>query len=169
MDIKELLDEDAFDPKKLFNEEEYSTLILNRDGFSKKENDSADLILQLLDASITRPEAELVFSRLKELNATQLLIQSIKEAKRPSEKTKLVAACWETGLDFSGDFLFFTSLVCQPDFELAVEALTVAENTENINDNQIDEALQLLRSNKEGSVDLKNALKEFLISLQNGQ
>ena len=49
MDIKELLDEDAFDPEKLFNEKEYSTLIIKRDGFSKKENSSADLIEGLLD------------------------------------------------------------------------------------------------------------------------
>ena len=168
MDIKELLDEDAFDPKKLFNEEEYSTLILDREGFTKKENQSADLILQLLDKEVTREEAEAVFSRLKELNATQLLLQSINEAKRPSEKTKLVAACWETGLDFSKDFLFFTTLICQPDFELAVEALTVAENTETISPEQMDEALHLLNTSKEGSAELKKALIEHLTSLKNG-
>ena len=106
MDIKELLEEDAFDPQKLFNEEEYSTLILDREGFTKKENQVADLLMQLLDKEVTREEAEAVFSRLKELNATQLLLQGISEAKRPSEKAKLVAACWETGLDFSKEFLF---------------------------------------------------------------
>ena len=73
MDIKELLEEDAFDPQKLFNEEEYSTLILDREGFTKKENQVADLVMQLLDKEVTREEAEAVFSRLKELNATQLL------------------------------------------------------------------------------------------------
>ena len=52
--IKELLDEDAFDPKKLFNEEEYSTLIIAREGFSKKENNAADLIESLLEKEITR-------------------------------------------------------------------------------------------------------------------
>ncbi|NBQ47563.1 MAG: hypothetical protein EBU33_03805 [Sphingobacteriia bacterium] len=70
MDIKELLEEDAFDPQKLFNEEEYSTLILDREGFTKKENQVADLVMQLLDKEVTREEAEAVFSRLKELNAS---------------------------------------------------------------------------------------------------
>jgi hypothetical protein len=168
MDMKELLDEDAFDPKKLFNEEEYSTLILDREGFSKKENQTADLVMQLLEKEISREEAEAVFSRLKELNATQLLLQSIKEAKRPSEKARLVAACWETGLDFSSELLFFTELLCQPDFELAVEALTVAENTETVTADQITAALALLKSNPEGPAELKNALTEHLTALKNG-
>jgi hypothetical protein len=168
MDIKELLEEDAFDPQKLFNEEEYSTLILDREGFTKKENQVADLVMQLLDKEVTREEAEAVFSRLKELNATQLLLQGISEAKRPSEKAKLVAACWETGLDFSKELLFFTELLCQPDFELAVEAITVAENTENLSPEQIDTALQLLQTSKEGSSELKNALKEHLNLIKNG-
>lgn len=167
MDIKELLEEDAFDPQKLFNDEEYSTLILDRDGFTKKENQVADLVLQLLDKEVTREEAESIFSRLKELNATQLLLQSIAEAKRPSEKAKLVAACWETGLDFSKELLIFTELICQPDFELALEALTVAENTETATDENIAAALHLLNTSKEGSAELKNALKEHLTLIKN--
>lgn len=35
--IEELLDDDALDPKKLFNEEEYSTLIIGREGFNKNK------------------------------------------------------------------------------------------------------------------------------------
>src|SRR6476620_228756 len=104
MDIKELLDEDAFDPEKLFNEEEYSTLIINREGFSKKENTAADLIEDLLEKGITRAESEEIFKKIKDTNAGDLLVNAIRQAQRTDDKTKLVAACWECGLDFSKDF-----------------------------------------------------------------
>jgi hypothetical protein len=132
MEIKELLDDENNDPKKYFNEEEYSTLYVNREGFSKKDNETADLIEALLDKGITRPELEEIFSKLKEKKAGNMLIDSIKSADRISEKTKLVAACWESGLDFTNDILFFTELCCSADFALAMEALTVVENIEGL-------------------------------------
>lgn len=132
MDIKELLDEENLDPKKLFDENEYSTLIVNRDGFNKKDNDIADLIESLLEKEISRQELEEIFKKLKDKNAHAILVESIKKAGKVSEKTKLVAACWETGLDFTSEFLFFVDLACQNDFALAMEALTVVENVEGI-------------------------------------
>jgi len=130
MDIKELLDEDAFDPEKLFNEEEYSTLIINRDGFSKKENVSADLIEALLEKELSREESEELFLKLKNAQADNLLVEALKKANRISEKTRLAAACWECGLDFSPHFLFFVELACHDDFQLALEALSVVESSE---------------------------------------
>ncbi|MDI1353412.1 MAG: hypothetical protein PSX36_00750 [bacterium] len=132
MDIKELLDEDAFDPEKLFNEKEYSTLLINRAGFSKKENAGADLIEALLEKDLTRAESEELFEKLKTTNSGKLLVDAIKKAGRVSEKIKLVAACWECGLDFSPDFLVFVELSCHDDFQLALEALSVVESSEGV-------------------------------------
>ena len=94
--IKELLDEDAFDPKKLFDEEEYSTLIIAREGFSKKDNTAADLLEGLLEKGITRQESEAIFLKLKENNSVELMVDAIKKAQRIEEKTILTAACWES-------------------------------------------------------------------------
>ena len=104
--IKELLDEDAFDPKKLFNEEEYSTLIIAREGFSKKENNDADLIESLLEKEITRQESEAIFLKLKESNSVDVMVNAIKKAGRVDEKIILAAAGWESCLDFTNHFLF---------------------------------------------------------------
>lgn len=128
--VNELLDEDAFDPKKLFDENEYSTLIIDRGGFSKKENATADLLEALLEPKITRAESEEIFGSLKAANAQKLMVEGIKAAERIEEKTILSAACWECGLDFSNDFLFFVELACHSDFKLAMEALTVVESME---------------------------------------
>ncbi len=157
--LKELLDEDAFDPKKLFNEEEYSTLIIKREGFSKKENDSADLIEGLLEKEITRQESEVIFSKLKENNSVELLIDSIKKAQRLEQKTILTAACWESGLDFTAHFLFFTELACHDNFLLAMEGLTVVENIEGkLDEATLTNALQIAQNSKSKNVELINDL-----------
>jgi hypothetical protein len=155
MDIKELLDEDAFDPKKLFDEKQYSTLIIDRSGFSKKENNTADLLEALLDKEITRTETEEIFSKLKETNSQNLLVSAIKKAERLSERTKLTAACWETGLDFTPYFLFFTELVCHENFELALEALSVVESCEGlISQQELAKALAIADNCKSGNEEL---------------
>ena len=170
MDIKELLDEDAFDPEKLFNEEEYSTLIINREGFSKKENSSADLIEGLLEKEISREESETIFSQLKQNGATALLVDAIKKAARVEEKTKLTAACWETGLDFSADFLMFVELACHDDFQLALEALSVVESTEAVFPEEIlKTALDIAQSGGKKNPQLVNDLIDNLKQRMHGE
>jgi hypothetical protein len=157
--VKELLDEDAFDPKKLFNEEEYSTLIIKRDGFNKKENSAADLIEGLLEKEITRQESEEIFLKLKENNSVELMVDAIKKAQRTEEKTILTAACWETGLDFTNHFLFFVELACYDNFLLAMEALTVVEYIEGmIDESTLTKALQIAQGNKSKNAELLNDL-----------
>lgn len=165
--VNELLDDDAFDPKKLFDEKQYSTLIIDREGFNKKQNDSADLLESLLDPKITRQESEAVFSRLKELNAQKLMVDGIKTASRVEEKIKLTAACWETGLDFSNDVLFFVELACHPDFTLAMEALTVVENLEPespLTHETLTVALNIVTASKSANKELMNDLVETIKS-----
>jgi len=162
MDVNQLLEDDAFDPKKLFNEEEYNTLLINRDGYSKKENDVADLILTLLEKNITRIESEEIFKTLKEKNAQQVLVNAIKQCDRVSEKTKLALACWESCLDFSKHFLFFVDLACSKDFMLSMEAYTVVENCEEtiISEEVLTQALITVKNSKSPNTaiidDLKN-------------
>lgn len=159
MDVNELLDEDAFEQKKLFDEEQYSTLIVNREGFSKKENDIADLIETLLDEKTTRQQSEDIFLKLKETKAQSLLVSSIQTAKKNEEKAKLIAASWESGLDFTPHFLFFAELVGNDDFQIAMEALTVVENIESqIDESILTKALEIAQSVKSTHADLINEL-----------
>lgn len=170
MDIKELLDEDAFDPEKLFNEEEYSTLIINREGFSKKENASADLIEALLEKDLSREESEALFLKLKTGNADKLLVDAIKKAARVEEKTKLVAACWECGLDFSSHFLLFVELACHDDFQLALEALSVVESSEGvIGEDTLQTAMEIALAAKSKNPQLVSDLIENLKSRSNAE
>jgi hypothetical protein len=147
--VNELLDDDAFDPKKLFNQDEYSTLLIKREGFSKSQNSSADLLEGLLKQNITRSETEAIFSKLKEVNAGKLMIDAINSAQRIDEKVLITTACWESGIDFTNDFLFFAQLSCHDNFNLSLEALTVLENIEGTIDEQtLAKALTIAQSKK---------------------
>ena len=49
MAIDELLDDEALNPKELFDEKKFITLLINRDGYSKKKNETAYFIDRLLE------------------------------------------------------------------------------------------------------------------------
>ena len=161
IDVRELLDDESLDTKKLFNEEEYSTLIIKREGFSKSENDTADLLEGLLDENRTRIEKEEIFAELKKANAGEMLVNAIKEAQKNSEKALLIAACWECGLDFTRHFLFFSVLACHNDFNIALEALTLVESIEGtVDEDSLTKALVFAQNNKSENPDLMAALVE---------
>ena len=173
MGVEEILDEEAFDPKKLFNQEEYSTLIFKRDGFSAQENEDADLIESLLDSKNTRAEDEVIYKLLKEANAQAQLINAIQSTEHFEFKSKLIAACWESGLDFNKDILCFAQLTCDNNYQIAIEALTVIDCMDEhpIDAAKIEEALAFLKKQKEGVDSLKNSaiqsLQNLLSNLQN--
>lgn len=149
MGVDELLDEEALDPKKLFDEKEYVTLIIDREGFTKKQNDNADLVMTLLEKELDRKEQEEIYTQLKEVNARKILIEAIGNVKKDSDKAKLCAACWESGIDFSEDFIFFTELACSNDFLLSMEALTVVDNIEGkIDEKTLTAALEIAQNTK---------------------
>jgi len=158
--VNDLLDDDALDPKKLFNEKEYNTLMIDRDGFNKKQNNTADLLENLLDPNITRIESEDIFSKLKEMKSQNLLVDAIEIAERVEEKIILTSACWECGLDFSSNILFFAKLACSENFKLAMEALTVVEyNDEPVIDEVVlKSALEIAQQSKSPNTALIDAL-----------
>ena len=163
MGVDELLDDDAFDPKKLFDEEQYSTLIIKRDGFDKKQNSVADILEALLDEKNTRSENEELFLRLKENNAQQMLMEAIDAADKPSEKVKLLAACWESCLDFTPHFLYFVKMACNADFNIALEALSVVESCEgDIDTVVLAEALLMVQSLEKKPHELIDDLTESI-------
>lgn len=165
MGADELLDENAFDPKELFDESKFSTLLINREGFSKKQNETADFIDRLLEKEISREELEEIFKNIKAANAGEMLIESVRNTKSKSDKAKLLAAIWESGLDVSVHFIYLTELACENDFSIAMEALTVIQNMEEkIEEKTLASALQIAQEckskNQELLEDLINCIKE---------
>lgn len=152
-------DEEEFDPRKLFDEKEFNTLYVNKEGFSQKPVQD-ELVTRLLEPGITRTEQETIFAELKKRGATEPLVEAIASAS-DEHKRILLAACWETGLDFSAHFRFMANLVMDGTFEVALEAFTVIQEMENEPSTaDLNGVLKQLRTQREH----KNAMVAELLS-----
>lgn len=165
-DLDDLLPEDLkgdivpeIDPKKLFDENEYSTIIIGSEGMSKKDINNADLITLLISARSTREEKDEALIHLKENQAQDFIINAITKTKKPEHKALIVAACWETGLDFSKNYLFFIDLICSSDFLVSFEAFTVIQEMEaEIDEANLKQALSKLQKVKDPAVSVTDAI-----------
>jgi len=99
------------------------------------------------------------------MNAQKLLVDAIRNAERIEEKIILTATCWECGLDFSNDFLFFVELSCHENFQLAMEALTVVEyNDSELTKELLNDALDIAKNTKSKNTHLINDLVQNINS-----
>jgi len=147
-------------PEKLFDEKEYSTIILGSENNSKHDNHNADYVTILVSPKTSREEKDEALIKLKENNAQVFMINAIKKTKKPDQKVSIIAACWETGLDFSKDFLFFVDLIGSDDFHVSFEALTVIQEMETeISKENLLEGLKLLKSVKAPNVSVNDAIE----------
>lgn len=150
------------DPAKLFDEKEYATLIIGSDDTSKKNIANGDLVTILVSPKTSREEKDEALIKLKENNATTILVSAIQKTKNLKQKASLLAACWETGLDFSKDYLMFVELVNSTDFLVSFEALTVIlEMDAEIDSDTLKKAMAILKSNKTDNTNTAEAIKHI--------
>ncbi len=148
------------DPKKLFDENEYATIIVGAEGVSKKDIHNTEYISALTDKLSTRDEKDEALLRLKENNAQLFLLKAIKKTSNNNYKAILVAACWETGLDFSNNFSEFVDLLGDKDFTVSFEAFTVIREMENLVDqSKIRSALEKLIKIEEPTVSVLDTIE----------
>lgn len=151
------------DPAKLFDEKEYSTIIIGGEGLSKKDNHNADYVTVLVSNRSSREEKDEALKLLKENNAQAFMLSAITKTKNPEQKALLVAACWETGLDFSKDYLFFIDLICHENFAVSFEAFTVIQEMEaEVDENTLHKALDILNTCAKGNEITLNDAKELI-------
>jgi 4-hydroxy-L-threonine phosphate dehydrogenase PdxA len=68
---------------------------------------------------------------LKNEKSIDFLLEAIAETEHKNEKAILVAACWESGLDFKGHEEFFMDLALDNDLFISLEAITVLDSIES--------------------------------------
>jgi hypothetical protein len=156
------------DPKKLFDEKNYSTIVLkNNDSdepVAKKKKTKPDLsntIISLIDADKTE-----LLKTLKEVKAQDTIIELIKKHEKTNYLSKLVALCWESGLDFGKHSNVFFDLSLSEDVFVSLEALTVLENIENFNSKEeLEKGIDLLKKGADSNHPNKIMLEETRILL----
>lgn len=148
------------DPEKLFDEKEYATIIIGSEGMSKKDISNADYVTVLVSSKSTREEKDEALKILKENNAQAFILNAITKTKNLGQKALLIAACWETGLDFSKDYLFFIELITNKDFVVSFEAFTVIQEMEaEIDNTTLQSSLAILKKVKEPGVTIGDAIQ----------
>lgn len=155
--------------KKLLLEELRSkdlVTVLNAVSNLRKQGDSADLndIIELLHTSNNSEIKEAVSSflcDLKEQNSVINIINAIKNIKYKNELEVLVSSCWQSGLDYSAYLAFFTDLVINEKYIVAVEAFTVIENMpSDFSEEEIENNISKIQT----AIHLKEKEKSYLFA-----
>ena len=115
--------------EKYFDEKNYSTLIIGADKNEGSEEENAGIAGLLIEGLKENKAGALRL--LKEQNAQLALLNAVDSVTDNKDRSLLVAACWESGLDFTKHFDEFMKLAGDTDPLVSLEAMTVLENIEN--------------------------------------
>jgi hypothetical protein len=112
--------------------------------------DNAKLISNFIDL-LTNPDKKDLkqdaLDIIRDAKAHQFLVDLIARPDQKKHQRELVMACWETGLDFSTHLIFFSNLVVNCEYPVALEAITVIDEMHVLTDaSQVAEALNILQS-----------------------
>ncbi|MCE3280235.1 MAG: hypothetical protein K0S44_2426 [Bacteroidetes bacterium] len=121
------------DLEKYFNSKEYITTIVGIDQehtpSPEKAGKVSTLISLLTDPSNKEIREEALIT-LKKDNGGDVLLTAIASPESDGKKHILVAACWESEINFSKYLPFFILLALSDDYLISLEAITVIENME---------------------------------------
>lgn len=139
--------------KKYFDQAQYSTAFVNKDGFSldddKINNDKVENLISLLTDPKNKHIKEEALLTLKKEKGGYLLLAAILKSKSPDKKQQLIAACWESEIDFASYLPFFIDLAITGDYMVALEAITVIETMEGtFNKEHLVQAVDKIKNHK---------------------
>ena len=133
------------DYKKYFDEAQYNTFVIGKDG---KVNTKKESIVEAIVALISNDDRKLKDEALlliKKENSVELITQTIKALKGKKQKALLIAACWESDLNIKGHQAFFADLAVDTDPLVSIEAITVLESTSSQwNDDELKKTISLI-------------------------
>ena len=112
---------------KLLDKRSYNTVYISIADEERVRKEQMDILVELLcDDRNKGTQTEVYNFMKKEPITVDLLIKAIGESK--ADKQKLVAACWESGVDCDRYLSFFTDIIIHNDILIALEAFTTIEN-----------------------------------------
>lgn len=156
--------------KKLFDSNQYSTLIVGETNDSvKHKEDKISTVISLLTDPENKDVREETLLTLKKEKGESLLIAAINNPKAKGKKHILVAACWESEINFSNQLPFFIKLAMDNDYLVSLEAITVIENMEGpFNEADVKESIKLLKQHQQQLNTEQVVLVNDLVNTLNG-
>ncbi len=161
--------------QKYFDSKEYITQIVGINNEQEQpvgsNEDKISKIIYLLTDPLNKDVKEETLILLKKQNAVDLMLRAIASAKAKNVKHILVAACWESEINFSKYLKFFIHLVLDTDYLVSLEAITAIENMEGpFNENDLKDAIKQLRKEQKNITSEKLALiNDLIVVLENLQ
>ncbi len=153
--------------EKLFNEAEYNTVTVAAEGTVSplKDEGFVKTLLNLLDSG--NPEdKDSALDLLKKENAVDYLVEAVKATQNNDKKAVLLAACWESGLDFKGYHAFFIEYALHPNPLISLEAITVLDtNRETLAQAEIQPLVDSLGAAIEKNHDNAALLEDLKLAL----
>lgn len=124
-----------------------------------------DLINDNIEYEI-KQEVYFILSNIHDKNAPQYYIKAIEEKDFGSLKSEVISLCWQSSLDFSPYIETFAQIMLNTeDFQTALEAFTVIENSlNNATIESLRSCLNFLKNNQ-SNINLINTLNNQLIDL----
>lgn len=113
----------------------------------------------------TTTEIVNLLADIKDSGFVPLLMDRIKAAAQPDDKSVLLRICWESSLDFSAYAEDFINILKQDDFVAALEAATVLENMDHIEPSRKNALLARLKQIR--TTDEKQFLIENILNAWN--
>jgi len=152
--------------------EEAGEAPLKKEKKSDKDEAAIKQLIELL-GSHNSEHKDAGLELLKNEKSIDFLLEAITETEHKNQKAVLIAACWESGLDFKGHELFFADLALDTDMFVSLEAITVLDTIENMEVSAMKELLKKLSDtnlskhpNEPMLSDLKLTLAEKIAEIQ---
>jgi hypothetical protein len=112
----------------------------------------------------------MLISELKTQEAVPVIVSILEQADRGRDFTRLVAACWQSGLNFSGHIPVFIRIFVDCDYQTAVEAFSVIEESiMNVDATIQKSCLQLLQESAARVSKEKYPLYRELVKVVSGE
>lgn len=158
------------DAEKLFDESQYNTITVGAEDEKEKsplkEENFVKTLLNLLDSG--NPEdKDAALDLLKKENAVDYLMGAVKASQNNDKKAVLLAACWESGLNFKGHHDFFMDFAVHVNPLVSLEAITVLDtNRETIPKEELQPLIDRLTAAIEKKHDNAALLEDLRMALQ---
>ena len=159
--------EDKDDFKKYFDTKKYITKIIGIDDELKipvkSENKISKLISLLTDPANKNLKEETLLN-LKKKKGGDVLPLAIASPKSDKNRHQLIAACWESEINFSKYLPFFILLAMDADYLVSLEAITVISNMEGpFNNENVKEGIKKVKAVQKNITSEKAVLLNDLI------
>lgn len=164
--------EEQEDFKKYFDSKKYITKIIGVEEeieIPVKSEDKISKLISLLTDPANKAFKEQTLLNLKKEKAGDILLLAIASPKADKNRHLLVAACWESEINFNKYLPFFILLALDTDYLVSLEAMTVITNMEGPFENEkVKAGIKKLKETKKNITSEKAVLLNDLIHTLEG-